>query len=391
MNNPSTHRGRLKIFLGYAAGVGKTFRMLEEGHDLVRQGADAVIGYFEPHCRQDTIDRARGLETVLRQRIEYRGHSFEEMDISTILARGPEACLVDELAHTNVPGSQRQKRWEDVMVLLDAGIDVLTTLNIQHLESLNDYVFQVTGIRVRETLPDWVITQADEVVMVDVTVEALLNRLRRGAVYEQEEARKALRNFFKESTLVALRELALRQTAYQVELQHEGVDGFAAAAGLGASAGPVPQDEYGESGEKILIHVTADPASAMLIRRGRRLADYLRAECFAVYVCPDDDLSLLPLPEREAVERHLNFARNLHIETVVVHGNKPAEALVEFSRQREITRIFLTRGHDRHWTRLLSTSLVFRVVKLASHLRITVISGARNSTSKPRQLARMKS
>jgi two-component system sensor histidine kinase KdpD len=188
-----------------------------------------------------------------------------------------------------------------------------------------------------------------------------------------------------------LRELALRQTAYQVELQHEGVDGFAAAAGLGASAGPVPQDEYGESGEKILIHVTADPASAMLIRRGRRLADYLRAECFAVYVCPDDDLSLLPLPEREAVEQHLNFARNLHIETVVVHGNKPAEALVEFSRQREITRIFLTRGHDRHWTRLLSTSLVFRVVKLASHLRITVISGARNSTSKPRQLARMKS
>ncbi|MBP1599280.1 MAG: histidine kinase [Acidobacteria bacterium] len=384
MGNPPTRRGRLKIFLGYAAGVGKTFRMLEEGHELVRQGADVVIGYFEPHGRQDTIDKAGGLETVPRRRIAYRGHSFEEMDTAAILARHPEICLVDELAHTNVPGSERQKRWEDVMGLLEAGIDVLTTLNIQHLESLNDHVFQVTGIRVRETLPDWIVTQADEVVMVDVTVEALLNRLRRGAVYDQEKAQKALKNFFKESTLAGLRELALRQTAYQVELHHEVGEAGSAPDWQVTGDGTVPQSELAGSREKILIHVTPDPASAMLIRRGRRLADYLRTECFAVYVCPYGDLSSLPLSEREAVERHLNFARNLHIEAVVVHGNKPAEALVEFSRQRGITRLLLTRDHDGRWQKLFRGSLVFKVVKLASHLRITVVSGTGKLPSKPR-------
>jgi two-component system sensor histidine kinase KdpD len=268
------------------------------------------------------------------------------------------------------------------MILLDAGIDVFTTLNIQHLESLNDYVFQVTGIRVRETLPDWMITQADEVVMVDVTVEALMNRLRRGAVYEQEEARKALQCFFKESTLVALREVALRQTAYQVELKQEEGDAVTSLAVELLHPAAASQGENSESCEKILIHVTVDPASAMLIRRGRRLADYLRAECFAVYVCPHDELSSLPPSERETVEKHLNFARNLHIETAVVYGNKPAEALVEFSRQRGATRILLTSGHDRRWKQMFGTSLVFQVVKLARHLRITVISGANRSNSK---------
>jgi two-component system, OmpR family, sensor histidine kinase KdpD len=384
MGNPPTRRGRLKIFLGYAAGVGKTFRMLEEGHELVRQGADVVIGYFEPHGRQDTIDKAGGLETVPRRRIIYRGHSFEEMDTAAILARHPEICLVDELAHTNVPGSERQKRWEDVMGLLEAGIDVLTTLNIQHLESLNDHVFQVTGIRVRETLPDWIVTQADEVVMVDVTVEALLNRLRRGAVYDQEKAQKALKNFFKESTLAGLRELALRQTAYQVELHHEVGEAGSTPDWQVTGDGTVAQSELDGSREKILIRVTPDPASAMLIRRGRRLADYLRTECFAVYVCPYGDLSSLPLSEREAVERHLNFARNLHVEAVVVHGNKPAEALVEFSRQRGITRLLLTRDHNRRWQGMFRGSLVFKVVKLASHLRITVVSGTGKLPSRPR-------
>jgi two-component system sensor histidine kinase KdpD len=263
------------------------------------------------------------------------------------------------------------------MIQLDAGIDVLTTLNVQHLESLNDYVLQVSGIRVRETLPDWIVTQADEVVMVDVTVEALLNRLRRGAVYEQEEAKKALQNFFKESTLALLRELALRQTAYQVELHQEEETAVAAPQQQAAGAEKALPGEDHDTLEKILLHVTADPASAMLIRRGRRLADYLRADCFAVYVCPHDDLSSLPLPEREAVEKHLNFARNLHIETVAVHGAKPAEALVEFSRQRGITRLLLTRGHDPRWKELFGQNLVFRVVKLASHLRITVVSGTR--------------
>ena len=213
---PEQARGKLKIFLGYAAGVGKTYQMLEEAQELKRQGHDVVIGYFEPHARKDTIARTEGLETIPRRSIDYRGSFFEEMDTVAILARHPEICVVDEFPHTNVPGSQRLKRWQDVQLLLDSGIDVLTTMNIQHLESLNDQIWQITGIRVRETIPDWVMQQADQVVMVDLTPRALLNRLARGVVYSQERAKKALENFFQESTLVVLREMALRQTAHEV-------------------------------------------------------------------------------------------------------------------------------------------------------------------------------
>src|SRR5579862_1809385 len=214
-------RGQLRVLLGYAAGAGKTFRMLEEAQELKRQGADIVVGYFEPHGRKDTIEKTEGLEIIPRRKVEYRGCAFEEMDTEAILRRAPKVCAVDEFPHTNVPGSERAKRWEDVMVLLDAGIDAMTTMNLQHLESLNDEVWQISGIRVRETVPDWVIKQADEVVMVDVTPEALLNRLKRGAVYAPDKASRALENFFKEQTLTALRELALRQAAHEVDLRQK--------------------------------------------------------------------------------------------------------------------------------------------------------------------------
>src|SRR5882672_4450889 len=210
-------RGKLKIFMGYAAGVGKTYKMLEEAHELKARSVDVVVGYFEPHGRKDTIALTEGLEMIPRKQVEYRGSVFEEMDTDAVLARLPQVCLVDEFPHTNVPGSERAKRWEDVQVLLAAGIDVLTTMNIQHLESLNDQVWQVTGIRVRETIPDWVVQQAEEVVMVDLTPRALLNRLERGVVYGREKAERAMQNFFRESTLVALRELALREAAHEVE------------------------------------------------------------------------------------------------------------------------------------------------------------------------------
>jgi len=213
---PQTQHGKLKIFMGYAAGVGKTYKMLEEAQELKSKGVDVVIGYFEPHARHDTIAKSEGLELIPRKTIVYRESEFEEMDTDAILARRPQVAVVDEFPHTNVPGSDRVKRWEDVQMLLDAGIDVLTTMNIQHLESLNDQVWQVTGIRVRETIPDWVVQQADEVVMIDLTPRALLHRLERGAVYGREKAERAMQNFFRESTLVALRELALRQAAYEV-------------------------------------------------------------------------------------------------------------------------------------------------------------------------------
>jgi len=214
------HKGRLKIILGYAAGVGKTYKMLEEVQQLKRDGHDVTVGYFEPHGRAATIAKLEGLELIPRKGVEYRGHVFEEMDTDAILRRQPEICAVDEFPHTNVPGSPRAKRWEDVALVLDAGIDVLTTMNIQHLESLNDQMREITGVQVRETIPDWVVKQASEVVLVDLTPGALLNRLQRGVVYGPEKAQKAMENFFKESTLGALRELALRQTAHEVDVRH---------------------------------------------------------------------------------------------------------------------------------------------------------------------------
>src|SRR5713226_7047600 len=249
------HRGKLKILMGYAAGVGKTYTMLEEGQELKARGVDVVIGYFEPHGRKDTIAKTEGLELIPRKRVDYRGSIFEEMDTEAVLARRPEVCLVDEFPHTNVPGSDRSKRWEDVEVLLSAGIDVLTTMNIQHLESLNDQVWQISGIRVRETIPDWVVQQADEVVMVDLTPRALLHRLQRGVVYGREKAERALQHFFREPTLFALRELALRETAHEVE--HRSLDGDSARQAEKAAPGIAPGHH------KILVFVTADPASAM--------------------------------------------------------------------------------------------------------------------------------
>jgi two-component system sensor histidine kinase KdpD len=352
-------RGKLTIFMGYAAGVGKTYRMLEVAHALKSQGVVTVLGYLEPHGRADTIAKAEGLELIARKRIEYRGSSFEEMDTGAILARRPRVCAVDEFAHTNVPGSPRAKRWEDVEELLDAGIDVLTTMNIQHLESLNDQVLHITGIRVRETVPDWVVKRAGEVVMIDLTPRALLHRLERGVVYGHEKAERALQHFFRESTLVALRELALRQAAHEVEhrIESDRADG----------------DASGRTGskQKVLALVPADPAAAMLNRRARRVSDFLDAECFAVAV---GDVETLPPEKREAVARHLNFARNLHIETRILEGQDVAGTLVDFARRNQVTQIFLARPRERRWLPLPARDLVQRVVALAKDMQIVVVS-----------------
>ncbi len=284
MDTPTNKHGRLKVYLGFAAGVGKTYQMLTDAHELIKRGVDVVIGYLEPHGRKDTIAQAEGLELIPRRKVEYRGSYFEEMDLEAILARKPEVCVVDEFPHTNVPGSSSTKRWECVLELLAAGIDVMTTMNIQHLESLNDQIRDMTGVRVRETIPDWVMKQADEVVMVDLTPRALLNRLERGVVYPPDKAQRAIQNFFKESTLVALRELALRQTAHELEIRHVTPD-FAAETAVPSSESIVTGgSDYGGLTDRILVYVTEHPSTAMLIRRGRRVADYLQADCFAVLV-----------------------------------------------------------------------------------------------------------
>ncbi|MCZ2075695.1 MAG: histidine kinase [Bryobacterales bacterium] len=359
---PEQQRGKLKIFIGYAAGVGKTFKMLEEAHDLQSQRVDIVVGYFEPHGRADTIAKAEGLEIVPRRKIDYRGTQFEEMDTAAILARRPQVCVVDEFPHTNVPGSERAKRWEDVHVLLDAGIDVLTTMNIQHLESLNDKVWHITGIRVRETIPDWVVRQADEVVAVDLTPRALLHRLERGVVYGREKAQQALQNFFRESSLVALRELTLREAAHEVEHR------------IGSDEVQFAPEGRVQKHHKILVLVTADPKTAMVIRRARRVSDYLGAECFAVAVRPSGDLSAVPEPEREAIEKHLNFARNLHIETRILEGTDTASVLTDFARRNAVTQIFVIRPAGHAWLPFLSRDPVQRILGHAKDLQIVIVS-----------------
>jgi len=361
--------------LGFAAGVGKTYQMLADAHELVKRGVDVVIGYLEPHGRKDTIAQAEGLELIPRCKMEYRGAAFEEMNMKAILERHPEVCVVDELPHTNVPGSTHLKRWESVLELLDAGIDVMTTMNIQHLESLNDQVRDMTGVRVRETIPDWVMKQADEVVMVDLTPQALINRMERGVVYPPEKAQRALQNFFKESTLVALREIALRQTALEVQIrQVTSPESPAVDAPPTAEAEAKEPDDFGSPNDRILVYITEHPSTAMLIRRGRRVADYLQADCFAVFVHDEIDFNALPTPKREAVERHLNFARNLHIETRVLQGEDIAITLIDFARLHNITQVFMVRPQYSPWEGFIGRNLIHRIVRNARDMQVTIVA-----------------
>ena len=362
-------RGKLKIYLGYAAGVGKTYRMLDEAQKLRAGGADIVIGYFEPHGRKETIAKTEGLEAVPRRVLSYGGSQFEEMDTDAILRRKPAVAIVDEFAHTNVPGSENVKRWQDVHVLLDAGIDVLTTMNVQHLESLNDQVWQVTGVRVRETVPDWVMDEADEVVFVDLTPRALRNRLERGVVYAADKARRAMDNFFTEANLTALREMGMRHTAHEVE------EKLSAAPAADESAAESPQEPGAAAPpaarrERILICLTGRPSSANLIRRGKRVADYLQADCLAVHVNTDP-------AGRDNVERHLSFARNLRIETHVLEGHDVPLAITEFARARGITQIFMGRSVPPAWWNPFSETVVQRLVRHARDMQITIVAERR--------------
>jgi two-component system sensor histidine kinase KdpD len=336
---PDMPKGKLKIFLGYAAGVGKTYQMLTEARRLQAERRGVVIGYFEPHGRKETIAQTEGLEFVPRKTYGHRGSVFEDMDTDAVIARHPEIAVVDEFAHANVPGSERPKRWQDVMLILDAGIDVLTSVNVQHIESLNDQVWQVTGIRVRETVPDWVVQEADEVVMVDLTPRALLHRLERGVVYSPEKARQALENFFTESNLTALRELALRQAAHQLE------ERFA----------PPPTVLDSGRRERILLWLTPHPSTAMLIRRGRRVADFLGCPCTAVYV------------EKEAagMEPWLNICLNLRIDARPMEcRDNPAKAVATYARANNITQVYVTRNAPE----------VSKLVNLARDMQITIVA-----------------
>jgi len=371
---PDTPRGSLKVYLGYAAGVGKTFQMLADGHGAAQRGLDTVVAYFQPHARPDTIAQVQGLQTVPHRKIEYRGKLFEEMDTQAVLRRKPQIALVDELAHTNIPGSERTKRWEDVQILLDAGIEVWTTMNVQHIESLNDQIWQITGIQVRETVPDGIVRQAAEIVAVDVTPDALLNRLKRGAIYKPEMVEKALSGFFKGSNLGALRELTLRQAAHEVDLRQSAYDetrGFQVPR-ISETRPSGSNDD--QTKERILIHITADPSTAMLIRRGRRVADYLHADCTALFVHQTPELSQLPAEERQAVEKHLRFARSLQIETRILSGTDIAKTVVDFARRNQVTQIFVAHAETGLLERLRGRKFTEDIVRSAQDLQVTVVA-----------------
>jgi magnesium transporter len=348
-------RGNLKIYFGYAPGVGKTYQMLEDARELLQAGGDVVIGVLEPHGRGDVREAAAAFEQIQMLQVSLRGGA-KAMDVDAILRRAPKTCVVDDLAHSNVPGSPRQKRWEDVHVLLTAGIDVLTTMNVQELASLSDQIWHITGLRVRESVPDWVFQQAAEVVFVDVTPRALLHRLERGVIYPGGESGQASA-IFQEPTLVALRELAIRQTAQALEARHSAIK------------------PYGEpGGERILVNITAHPSTAMLLRRARRVADFLHGECLAIFVHREPAFSRLPAAERQAIERHMHFARNLRIETASFRGKDRARSLVEYALSHGVTQIFLCRDEEppRRW--FPGLEFTERVVQQARDLEVTIVA-----------------
>jgi two-component system sensor histidine kinase KdpD len=358
----STARGKLTIFFGAAPGVGKTYTMLEAARvELGEHRPDVVVGIVETHGRYDTGSLLIGLEILPRRSIEHRGIRVDEFDLDAALRRKPALILIDELAHTNEDGSRHPKRWQDVEELLASGIDVFTTLNVQHLESLNDVVAQITGVIVRETVPDSVFDNANEVRVIDLPVAELLERLREGKVYRAQQAEHAASNFFKEGNLIALRELALRRTAERVEAQARG---YKAAHGI---------DQTWRTAERVLVCVSPSPSSAQLIRAARRLASSLHAPWIAAYV-ETPGTRRLSAPDRERLATHMRLAETLGAEAVFVRGERAAEELVRFAKAQHVTKLIVGKPTHARWRDMLSRSFLDDVVRLSGEIDVHAIS-----------------
>src|SRR5262245_13023786 len=349
-------RGQLRIYLGAAAGVGKTYAMLNEGRRRAGYGEDVVIGYVEPHRRPKTTEQIGDLEIVPRKDVEYRGATIGEMDIDAVLARRPQVALVDELAHTNAPGSRNDKRWEDVEELLDAGISVISTLNIQHLESLNDVVEEITGVKQQETIPDEVVRRADELQLVDLTPVALRNRLARGDVYPPERIDAALANYFRPGNLSALRELALAWLANRVD---EGLEEYRHRHGI---------HQPWETRERVLVALTGSPDGERLIRRAARMAQRMNGELVAVHVIPQDGLAA---PTAELLERQKELVAEVGASYHEVVGEDIGDALLDAARTLNATQIVMGASRRSRWQRLTRGSVIGKVIR-GSGTRIDV-------------------
>jgi two-component system, OmpR family, sensor histidine kinase KdpD len=368
---PMDGRGRYKIFLGMAAGVGKTYRMLQEGRAEQAAGRDVVIGYLEPHDRPETAVQAEGLEELPRRTVEYRGHRVQEMDLPAIFRRAPELCLIDELAHTNSPGLEHTKRYEDIEDVLDAGIDVFSTVNVQHLETLNDRVYELTGVRVRETFPDSVLTSADEVVLADLTPEALTQRLREGKVYPPERIATALDSFFKVENLSALRELALREVAEDVEAKRL----VTPVEALGTREEQLFGEPPAPVAERILVLVLPDDRSDRLIRRAWRSSQRLAAELDLLYVAPPGEPPRGEL--RERVEGIRRLASILGATFIVEEGDDVAEAAARVASDRGTTYVLMGQPRRRGAVGRLRESTAERLMRKAPGVDVRIVADPR--------------
>ena len=354
-------RARLRVYIGAAPGVGKTYEMLQEAHALRARGADVVIGYVETYGRRDTEAQIRDLELVPRRRIDYRGATLDDMDVDAILRRRPQVCLVDELAHTNVPGSRHSKRYEDVLEILRAGIHVLTAVNIQHLETLNDTVARSTGVRVRETIPDTFLDRADEVINVDVTVEELRTRLKEGKIYRPEKVEQALGSFFRKGNLSSLRELALRAVADEVG---EKAASYRTREGLEPALVP----------ERVMVAMSSYGAAPRVIRTGARIAGRLGARWYAVYVeTPGERPAHIHQDDLEALNQNISLAERLGATVVRVKAAKAADGLIAFARREGITHVIFGQSRRSRWEILWYGSVIDRFLREVPDAAVQVV------------------
>jgi len=354
-------RARLRIYIGAAPGVGKTYEMLQEAHALRARGLDVVVGLVETYSRRDTDAQIKDLEVVPRRRIEYRGVTMEEMDIDAILRRKPQVVLIDELAHTSVPGSRHEKRYEDVLEILDAGINVMTAVNIQHIETLNDAVARLTGVRVRETVPDTFLDRADEVINVDVTVEELRNRLRQGKVYKPEKVEQALSNFFRKGNLSTLRELALRAVADEVG---EKAASYRQREGLEPALIP----------ERVMVCMSSNALAPRVIRTGARIAGRLGSKWYAVYVeTPQEQPDRIHPRDADALQQNIKLAESIGATVVRVKADRPAEGLVAFAQREGVTHVIFGQSARSRWEVLWRGSTLDRFLSAVPDAAVQVV------------------
>jgi two-component system sensor histidine kinase KdpD len=354
-------RARLRIYIGAAPGVGKTYEMLQEAHALRSRGLDVVVGLVETYGRRETDAQLKDLEIVPRRTIAYRGVTMEEMDVDAVLTRKPQVCVVDELAHTNVPGSRHAKRYEDVLEIVDAGIHVMTAVNIQHLETLNDAVARATGVRVRETVPDTFLDRADEVINVDVTVEELRNRLREGKIYRPEKVEQALSNFFRKGNLSTLRELALRAVADEVG---DKAASYRAREGLEPALIP----------ERVMVCMSSNALAPRVIRTGARIAGRLGSRWYAVYVeTPGERGDRINPRDAEALRQNISLAENLGATVVRVKAGKPADGLIAFAQREGVTHVIFGQSARTRWELLVRGSTLDRFLGAVPDAAVQVV------------------